>query len=225
MVGMPMQRRFCRASLRFAKVIFLLACARFLALPAWASSNPTAQDFLLRDGIPAIADLDGDHVPDTASSIKVGHNEQGYSYHVDLGLSRDANAVPLTALSVEPTGLNIEAIDVDGDHDLDLVITTHLLHRAVGVWLNDGQGRFTRGDPAQYTSPFWRTGYPISPSNAPVLHAISVEKRPFQTGLNSNIGIPGLVPAADISFWPSSVLPVRLIQSSVRLRGPPSISL
>ena len=220
-----MHRRNSHRNSRFAQVILPLACALFFAFPAWASSNSTSQDYLLRDGIPAIADLDGDHIPDTASSIKVGQNEHGYSYRVDLALSRDVNASPLTALSVEPTGLNIEAIDVDGDHDLDLVITTHLLHQPVGLWLNDGKGQFTRGDPAQYSSPFWRTGYPLSPSNEPALHAINVEKRPFPVGLNSNTWILGVVPPLTILVRPSSVRPIRLFPSSFRLRGPPSISI
>src|SRR5262249_20091760 len=40
-------------------------------------------------------------------------------------------------------GVNISAVDVDGDHDLDLVISGRFVGRRIGIWINDGTGSFT----------------------------------------------------------------------------------
>src|SRR5262249_43954433 len=40
--------------------------------------------------------------------------------------------------------VNIAAVDVDGDHDLDLVINGRFTWQKIGVWINDGRGVFTQ---------------------------------------------------------------------------------
>src|SRR5215467_10195345 len=117
------------------------------AVKAGASERP--QSFvamhLMRPDTTA-ADLDGDHIPDLASGIRTGHTLEGYSYRIDLDLSSNPHARPFSVFSEEPSGLTIEAIDIDGDHDLDLVIRGRLSLQTVGIWLNDGMGHFTPGD-------------------------------------------------------------------------------
>jgi len=49
-------------------------------------------------------------------------------------------------------GLHIASRDVNGDHFLDLVVTTAWQHRPVAVLLNDGHGKFTLRDPALFPS-------------------------------------------------------------------------
>src|SRR5262249_55623027 len=115
-----------------------------------------AELHLLRPGFPAVGDLDGDHVPDVASGINLGRTAQGYAYRVDLDLTANLHAKPFSVFSSEPNGLEIRAIDVDGDPDLDLVITSRLLQQPIGIWINDGRGNFTPGDPSQYESAFCR---------------------------------------------------------------------
>ena len=44
------------------------------------------------------------------------------------------------------------AVDVDNDHDLDLVVTALLGRDVVAVWLNDGAGHLTSQPPAQRPS-------------------------------------------------------------------------
>jgi hypothetical protein len=53
-------------------------------------------------------------------------------------------------------GLHISARDVDGDHDLDLVITSTFGREPVGVWINDGHGRFTLGNADAYAKSIWQ---------------------------------------------------------------------
>ena len=40
--------------------------------------------------------------------------------------------------------------DVDRDNDLDVVVSGVPSGHTVGVWLNDGHGRFTHADPARF---------------------------------------------------------------------------
>ncbi len=97
-----------------------------------------------------IADLDGDHHPDSAQSSEVGTGVQGYHYRVDFQLSGGAPNKPFTVSTRSRLGLNIVPRDIDGDNDLDLVITTGALHQLVGIWLNDGNGEFTPADASLY---------------------------------------------------------------------------
>lgn len=157
----------------FRHLLQLFAVCWFAA-PAFAAAATTSlvATHLLRPGVPAIADLDGDHLPDVASGISTGHTPAGYSYRVDLDLSGHTNQNSFSVLSEEPNGLNIEAIDIDGDHDLDLVITNRLSLKPIGVWINDGTGSFTPGDLGQYVFVAWQNRDSVrSPilSSAPVL--------------------------------------------------------
>ena len=95
------------------------------AIPAFASgaTHSTVSMHLLRPGAGAVGDLDGDHIPDIASGINTGHTSQGYSYRVDLDLSGNSGAGTLSLFSEDSSGQNIEAVDIDGDHDLDLIMT------------------------------------------------------------------------------------------------------
>jgi hypothetical protein len=97
-----------------------------------------------------IADLDGDHHPDTAQSGEIGIGVHGYVYTVEFQLSGGLRYTSFAVSTASRLGLNIVPRDIDGDSDLDLVITTGALHQPVGVWLNDGKGAFTRADASLY---------------------------------------------------------------------------
>jgi hypothetical protein len=55
---------------------------------------------------------------------------------------------------------------VDGDGDLDLVVMSAWALAPVGVWINNGHGEFTRGDPTAYPLAMWTEG-PKVVSNTP----------------------------------------------------------
>lgn len=101
----------------------------------------------------ALADFDGDSQPDlviTESPVRNG------AYRVSLHLSGTGETSHFDIPWSEHLALTISAQDVDGDRDLDLVITSGIARRPIGVWLNDGTGNFTQGDSSLYPGWIWR---------------------------------------------------------------------
>src|SRR5215470_9982895 len=81
----------------------------------------------------ALGDLDGDHETDIALSREVGQSDSGYVYRVELKLSQTHQPVSFTFSNTDALGVNIAAVDVDGDHDLDIVINSRFSGQSVGV--------------------------------------------------------------------------------------------
>lgn len=186
------RRSFSLAHAGLLSVALLFAISSF-AVPGLAetAAHGTIAMHLLRPGIAALADLDGDQIPDVASGINTGHTSAGYSYRVDFDLSSSAQPKSFSILSEEPNGLNIEAIDVDGDHDLDIVITGRLSLRPIGVWINDGSGSFTPGDLAQYVLSGWQTRRSIAAPSVHLTAAVNVEWRRLQIAFSEErVGLP-----------------------------------
>jgi hypothetical protein len=100
--------------------------------------------------------MDGDSRADIAFAKFQALVNGIYHYQIEVLLS----AQPRTTFEVESGpaggGLNISARDVDGDRDLDLVITAEFSRQPVGVWINDGEGRFSPGNPAIYPASIWQ---------------------------------------------------------------------
>jgi len=177
----------CSFSLAHAGFCLALLIAVFsFPVPALASprTHETLAMHLLRPGIAAVADLDGDHIPDVASGVNIGHTSAGYSYRVDFDLSSGAEQKSFSVFSEEPSGLNIEAIDVDGDQHLDIVITEGLSLRPIGIWINDGSGRFTPGDLERYVLSRWQTRRSITGPGVPLISPVRVEWRRPQVVLS-----------------------------------------
>lgn len=102
----------------------------------------------------AMADFDGDSRPDLAVT-KMEARGSGFVYWLELDLSTNrggGSAVQpgLPAIASSKFGLHLTPRDVDGDHDLDIVVTMGIARQPVAVWINDGQGRFAEGDLAAY---------------------------------------------------------------------------
>jgi hypothetical protein len=100
----------------------------------------------------SIADLDGDLKPDLAN-VQAGQTDVSRTdYRVQLQLSA---AGQQTFQIVAPMGgLQVVAHDVNGDHALDLVLTTTWLRQPVAILLNDGHGSFSRVDPTAFPAAF-----------------------------------------------------------------------
>ena len=138
---------------------FLIPQLAAQALPAckWedAPDNPTCLDHDTR-GTAGLADFDGDSRTDIAFARSRGLVNGVYHYQIEVLLS----AQPRTTFEVESGpaggGLHISVKDIDGDRDLDLVITTEFGREPVGVWINDGHGGFTPGDVAIYPDSIWQ---------------------------------------------------------------------
>src|SRR5262249_10257207 len=48
-------------------------------------------------------------------------------------------------------GLKITGLDIDGDNDIDLSISDRFLGQHIGIWLNDGKGRFIKSLPGFFS--------------------------------------------------------------------------
>jgi hypothetical protein len=105
----------------------------------------------------AIADLDGDGRPDLATVTSKRWGPNAFRYQVELTLSSRIGPSSF-CVSAEAGGLRIVPRDVDGDGDLDLVITNARSFAPVGIWINDGHGEFTQGDKTAYSGSIWTQG-------------------------------------------------------------------
>src|SRR5437762_7518683 len=95
----------------------------------------------------AIADFNVDGSPDIAVADRVARSVAGYSYRIELSISGEqTDAVTFESAT---DAIQLRVSDVDADNDLDLVASAVLSKDIVGVWLNDGHGRFTSSDVRQ----------------------------------------------------------------------------
>jgi hypothetical protein len=89
-----------------------------------------------------IADFDADGAPDVAVANRT--NPRGGSrYEIEVQLS--GSHAQVFVFDSVAGALTITALDIDNDHDADLVVTPFLSRDVVGVWLNDGTGHFDAG--------------------------------------------------------------------------------
>lgn len=93
----------------------------------------------------AIADLDGDLRPDSAS-IQVGQNAGSMStYWIQVHVAAGPRSFPVVAPAF---GLIIKARYVNGRNAADLVLATAWSRQPVAIFLNDGHGNFSQAKPA-----------------------------------------------------------------------------
>lgn len=124
----------------------------------------------------AIADFDGDLRPDLAS-IQAGSNSSGTTnYWIQLQLSAvGRQAIRLVAPA---GGLQIEARDVNGDHVVDLVLSTAWRRQPVAVLLNNGHGSFSRVEPTEFSGAFTDSTTNWSCSSNQASQAVGIPPQP-----------------------------------------------
>jgi hypothetical protein len=124
-----------------AVLLLSLVCSRS------ASAGETSDSFLPGEmatplGLSStVADFDADGHPDIARAESLQIHGGG-QYRLNIQLS-GGSAQPVMFVSGQGA-VDVTAVDVDNDRDLDVVVRPILSNDIVGVWLNDGAGRFTR---------------------------------------------------------------------------------
>jgi hypothetical protein len=146
-------RRPLRGSVLCASVLLLLLGligAGRAAANTEIQEPPTA---MAGSGLPfAVADFDGDLRPDLASVQSGANSSDTTHYRIQLQLSgAGRQSIELIAPA---GGLHIEARDVNGDHAIDLVLTTTWFRQPVAIYLNDGHGGFSRAKPDEFPGAF-----------------------------------------------------------------------
>ena len=213
-------------SARISRWFLLLAAVCWFTIPA-SGSNTQHSVFtlhLLRPGTAAVGDLDGDHIPDLASGIRTGHTPEGYSYQVDLDFSTNSEARPFNVFSEDSAGLNIEAVDVDGDHDLDLLVSSRFSPQPIGIWFNDGRGRFTRGDSTKYVLAAWQTRPAVQSPNTNANVILHFARRPQLASSRQQLG-SRIAPSYRGEFHFLSRDLFQISTGSARFRAPPVLSI
>jgi len=136
----------------------------------------------------AIADFDGDQRPDL---VRVEGGRIGSSsadYWIQLQLS--ASGQQAIRLIGPPGGLTVEARDVNGDHAVDLVLTTSWLRQPVAVFLNDGHGGFSRAEPSEFPGAFSDSRRNWGAPPIPVLEAVGILSQPRASIWSDATGLP-----------------------------------
>jgi hypothetical protein len=211
---------------RTARIVHMLLAAVSLTLSATVASaaGPTPAlssygESSVLSSLPrsvVVADFDADGAPDTVTADRSFGSRDSYHLEMQMSAAPDAR---LEVAGAQPT-ISIEAIDVDDDRDVDIVVIPILSRTAVSVFVNDGRGHFALGDDLSNSTAsgklaeraHWRTkgrivALPVADSSAaPLLPAQRPTRASFPTGVaNRPSSAPALSP---------------LLESTIT-RGPP----
>jgi hypothetical protein len=200
-------RTAAKAVLALCFAVLLLFCAALGWATMPGTAAPPAQEFsraaLRAASSFAIADFDGDQRPDLATAEIERSNSRFARYRIRLQFTAGPGHPAQSGQSIGVTGAfglpQISAIDVNGDHALDLVITAAGQPQPIAILLNDGRGKFSLANPSDFPA-----AAPDSPGRlAPASHR-------FQ---DAAVLIPARTWQAEAQNARRSVVPRRLAES------------
>jgi hypothetical protein len=98
----------------------------------------------------AVGDFNTDGTPDLVIADHTARRAGLYAYQIQFSVSGlDARNF---AFESAQDSISVRVSDVDHDDDLDVVVNSAASRELVGIWLNDGHGRFKSADLRQFTS-------------------------------------------------------------------------
>jgi hypothetical protein len=168
----------------------------------------------------AIADFDGDHIPDLAI-IQTGLRSSGTTnYWIQLKFSRlEWQYIRFVAPA---GGLFIEARDVNGDHVIDLVVATLSFRQPVAIFLNNGDSSFSRVDPAAFPGAFSESAANWAPASDQQRDAVGIPMQSRTSLFSEALDLlHRKFPTGTISLWSSGFLVDSFLISHAG-RAPPS---
>jgi hypothetical protein len=121
---------------------------------AAASDAPRNERAFAQHAAPpvTIGDFDGDQRPDLVSA-DIGQRRASHTvYKIAIELSSGVRST--LSIAAPEGGLQLTSRDVNGDDQLDVIVTTAWTQRPVAVLLNDGQGNFRELSPEQFPGAF-----------------------------------------------------------------------
>ncbi len=203
-------------------LLWLLAggALSFAAGSATAAEPPIPSNAVSSYGW-VIADLDGDQIADVATARSGRHEFNGYSQEVRIILA-GLQQTSFQFLSRGPT-VELSTLDVDGDHDGDLVVFEPLSSQPIGVWLNDGAGSFHEGRLADFQELWSDRPGPAFRSSLEQIALLAVSEERIQPLASPIIaGAPDLVSTGMIRHFESARL--HAFSTPACPRAPPSHS-
>jgi hypothetical protein len=97
--------------------------------------------------LPAFADFDGDNLPDLAELVS-----NGFQKHIHLLFGSQSGANLHFSTETSHSG-RLHTGDIDSDNDDDLIWISNQAPLQTALWLNNGEGEFTRvPDPTVYSA-------------------------------------------------------------------------
>jgi hypothetical protein len=145
--------RVCRPAFRrILPWLLILLTGPCLQTGTRAENTPSKSNGIAFVAEFAIADFDGDQIPDLVR-VRPGETTSNQTrYWIQLQLTRMGQQ--LIGVMAPIGGLRVAASDVNGDHATDLVLTTTLGNQPVAILLNDGHGEFTALEPGAFPDAF-----------------------------------------------------------------------
>jgi hypothetical protein len=169
----------------------------------------------------AVGDLNADGRPDVAVADRIGRGAGGFAYNVQLSISGGGSQS--VDFDSDQDALSVALRDVDHDRDLDVVVTGAVSRSIVGIWLNDGTGKFERAAPSPLESSWRASSADLNSTTAADTAVGEVLPRTSAAGLAAQRA-PGAVRLPIFSLATCGAFrTARASLSALRPRAPPIV--
>jgi hypothetical protein len=151
--------------------------------PATAASDKPQRDRTASQHVAppvTIGDFDGDQRPDFVTADVGERNASRTVYKIAIELSSGVRST--LNIAAPDGGLQLTSRDVNGDDQLDVVVTTAWTKRPVAVLLNDGQGNFKELSPEQFPGAFPDSDSSLASTNSEVRDTPGAILSRYETG-------------------------------------------